>query len=219
MNLIFVPVGDKSFHENWINKVEADVCLSYYGTNNYRYQGSSKYYLKTTPERTERFTEAVEKLNIDLKQYKYIWLPDDDILIHPEDVNNLFRYVEKNKIDVAQPSLLRCGFWAHQITLKKNNSGHRLVNFIEAMAPCFHIDSLIEVYKYFPDSLSSFGHGLDYLYSYKLLEKNKKLAVIDEISMIHTKPAGMSYSVQIAAQNSQKLLQKYGAHEYPIREI
>lgn len=193
-NLIIIAVGQRSLHERWISGVNADVCLICYDDSHNRYVNTSKYFFKERGLKWFLVHNAVNKIE-SISDYKYIWIPDDDILTDANQVNSFFDYIKKHNIHLAQPSLKHGSHFSHQITLSHKISGHRNTNFVEAMMPCFKQELFSKVSKYFLESGPSNGWGLDFIYSTIALREGYGLAIIDEIAMLHTQPVGANWDI------------------------
>ena len=198
-NLIISVVGDHSYHNTWIdNNPNFDLFLINYNNNKdvidlYKkqclYFEYGEFY-QNCPSKYIKLKKVIEE-NIEIiKQYKYIWIPDDDIYISCNDINELFNISKYYDLYLSQPSLL--GYCSHEITKPKYGSVLRYTNFVEVMAPLFNIDTLLLLKESFDINFSSWG--FDFLWPKILGYPEDKIAIIDKISMVHTKPVGQEYS-------------------------
>jgi len=71
-----------------------------------------------------------------IDQYDYIWLPDDDVLIYPDQINKLFNVADYYKLYLCQPFMV--GVVSHSITKHVDNYILRYTNFVEVLAPLFN---------------------------------------------------------------------------------
>jgi hypothetical protein len=190
MNLILSPAGDNSLHSEWIQgKPNFDLVLLYYG-DNLEKAGS---YLKDTPHvyASKGFKWWLIKAFIEdnlewFSQYEYIWFPDDDLKITTEDINKLFETAKQYDLYICQPALL--GYASHQITVPQEDSLLRYTNFVEVMAPLMNLKTALQLKETFDVNYSSWG--LDSIWPYLLGNPTDKVAIIDSIKMVHTKPVG-----------------------------
>ncbi len=121
-----------------------------------------------------------------IQQYRYIWLPDDDLLCVPEDVSRMFTITDELQLDLAQPALTRDSYYTHLITMQHPEFQVRFTNFVEIMAPILSTDMLGKVYPTLKGQIS--GFGLDPLWArYSQLGK---VAIIDDTPVKHTRPVG-----------------------------
>jgi hypothetical protein len=84
------------------------------------------------------------------------------------------------------------GYVSHEITKPVRNNVLRYTNFVEVLAPLFHIDVLLKIYETFDLNYSSWGY--DYLWPFLLHYPEDKIAIIDNIVMTHVRPIGQNYS-------------------------
>ncbi|MGF6296741.1 MULTISPECIES: hypothetical protein [Paraburkholderia] len=75
-------------------------------------------------------------------QYRYIWLPDDDILTDVQTLIEFFDYIERENFALAQPSLDQRSYFSHATTLQNRAFEFRETNFVEVMVPCFSSNAL-----------------------------------------------------------------------------
>jgi hypothetical protein len=190
MNLVIAPAGDKSLYKEWLtDKPNFELVLLYYGDN----MEVAKSYAKDTPHvyASKGFKWWLIKSFIEdnlewISKFEYIWFPDDDIKINTENINRLFKIAKEYDLCLCQPSQL--GYLSHQITLPQENSLLRYTNFVEVLAPLMNLETVLKLKETFDANYSSWG--LDGIWPYLLNYPKNKIAIIDNISMIHTKPPG-----------------------------
>jgi hypothetical protein len=188
MNLVIAPAGDKSLYLEWLNgEPNFELVLLYYGDN----IEVAKSFTKHTPHvyASKGFKWWLIKSFIEdnlewVSQFEYIWLPDDDLSINTKSINELFEIAKKHSLWLCQPALL--GYASHNITLPRENSLLRFTNFVEVMAPLMDLDTLLKLKETFDVNYSSWG--LDGVWPYLLGNPKDKVAIIDTVKMIHTKP-------------------------------
>ena len=188
MNLVIAPAGDKSLYLEWLNgEPNFELVLLYYGDN----IEVAKSFTKHTPHvyASKGFKWWLIKSFIEdnlewVSQFEYIWLPDDDLSINTKSINELFEIAKKHSLWLCQPALL--GYASHNITLPRENSLLRYTNFVEVMAPLMDLDTLLKLKETFDVNYSSWG--LDGVWPYLLGNPKDKVAIIDAVKMIHTKP-------------------------------
>ena len=121
-----------------------------------------------------------------IQAYRYVWLPDDDLLCDPAQVSRMFTICDELQLDLAQPALTRDSFYTHLMTLQHSEFQLRFTNFVEIMAPVLSTDMLARVYPTLARQIS--GYGLDGLWPrYSHLGK---VAIIDDTPVKHTRPVG-----------------------------
>lgn len=179
-NLVIAAVGDNSLHHSWLSG-RFDTCLIYYGDKDpptgasyiVRDKGPKYTLIKRAIERTPQFLE-----------YENIWLPDDDIWLEAKDVERLFNFMDMFELKVAQPAI--AGYYSLEITLPHPSSRLRFTNFVEIMCPCFSKRSLKKCYPTFDENKS--GWSYDALWDKLLNYPKRGMAIIDDITAIHTRP-------------------------------
>lgn len=121
-----------------------------------------------------------------IQRYRYVWLPDDDLLAVPEQVSRMFSICDELQLELAQPALTRDSHFTHLITLQHTEYQLRFTNFVEIMAPVLSTDMLARVFPTLKNQIS--GYGLDGLWPrYSQLGK---VAILDETPVKHTRPVG-----------------------------
>lgn len=204
--LIISSIGDKSLHKEWINgKRKFDICLIYYGDNEFN-DNNIDYKIIRKGEKFHQVKFFIENYKHIVDNYDYIWIPDDDVSISCENINTFFDICRDNDLYIAQPSM--SGYYSHEITLKKSDN-IRCTNFVEVLAPAFKKEILFKIYKTFDENQSSWGY--DYLWPHMLGYPENKIAIIDQINMVHTRPVGSDYSRFKKNPNIEmrELLEKY----------
>ena len=101
-NLVISPIGDNSKHRTWIDgpgKPNFDLFLLYFGDGPDTAAADAKYYLRNKGFKWEHIHLVAEKHRDTVRQYDYIWCPDDDIACDTAGVNELFEIVRKQKFD------------------------------------------------------------------------------------------------------------------------
>ena len=121
-----------------------------------------------------------------IQKYRYVWLPDDDLLCVPEDVSRMFAICDDLQLELAQPALTRDSYFTHVITMQHPDFQLRFTNFVEIMAPVLSVDMLSRVFHTLSGQVS--GYGLDGLWP--RFSRLGKVAIIDDTPVKHTRPVG-----------------------------
>ena len=121
-----------------------------------------------------------------ISQYRYIWLPDDDLLCVPEQVSRMFAICDELQLDLAQPALTPDSYFTHVVTLRHSEFQVRFTNFVEIMAPIFSTAMLSRVVPTLHGNIS--GYGLDNVWP--RLSQLGRVAIIDDTPVKHTRPVG-----------------------------
>lgn len=117
-----------------------------------------------------------------LETYDYVFMPDDDVLMTTDQINQLFDWSAHAFVHLGQPSIAAKNYtWP--ITLQQKDCSHRWVKMVEIMCPIFSNFALNRCWKTFNESSS--GWGLDAVWA-KILNYNK-IAVCDTVCASHEK--------------------------------
>ena len=120
-----------------------------------------------------------------IQKYKYVWLPDDDLLCVPEQVSRMFAICDDLQLELAQPALTRDSYFSHAITLQHTAFQLRFTNFVEIMAPVLSTDMLARVFHTIGGNIS--GYGLDAVWP--RFSQLGRVAIIDDTPVKHTRPS------------------------------
>jgi hypothetical protein len=93
-----------------------------------------------------------------LTQYDYVMFLDDDIELTPDQIGELFNFMRRKGLDLAQPALTPDSYATLPLFYRKQSrEGFRLVTFVEIMAPAFSRRALIANRENFGANISGFG--------------------------------------------------------------
>jgi len=121
-----------------------------------------------------------------IDRYRYIAFMDDDVIFSKKDLNRYFEICKEHDLYVAQPSLDPRSYFCYAILLQCNMTKLRYTNFVECMAAAIHTDYLR---TFVPHMVSvRTGWGMDRIWTVTMPDPAYRSAVIDEISMVHTRP-------------------------------
>jgi len=220
-NLVVVRANETSLHPRWMEELPEgqrswDLCVSYYGDDPSQVRGEYEY---LTHQPRQRKFQAIFDLfyyGSPLWQYDRIWLPDDDLLCTWADILKIFHLFRKYGLDLAQPSLKRQagGYIAYDITGQQSDSVLRYEGFVETTCPVFSARALQICIGSFKDSV--FGWGLDNLWPCLMGVPRTRIAILDAVGIVHTRPPGGSYDSAAAANEMRHLTRAYGVFECPL---
>ncbi|OIJ10773.1 hypothetical protein BKP35_13165 [Anaerobacillus arseniciselenatis] len=189
--LIIARVGDDSLHHEWLSSIEHknfDLCISYFGDTPGRFKEDSDFYFESKGPKWPIIKEVLSKLGEKINQYEAVWIPDDDISTNTPNINRMFeRFIEQG-FELAQPALTTESHHSHFITIEQPDYLWRYCNFVEIMVPIFSKSALGICWDTFDYCQS--GWGLDLLWPKLLGFPHKKMAIIDETPVFHTRPIG-----------------------------
>lgn len=193
-NLVLSAVGDNSLHKEWITGSKTfDLGLIYYGNNpiiSNDYEKEARFFCQHKGMKYHLIDGFLKDNPQVFEEYEFIWFPDDDLSISTDAINQLFEIAKNEKLQLCQPAMT--GYISHPITKPSPRLLLRYTNFIEVIAPLMHIETVKVLQPSF--TLNFSGWGFDYLWSHLLGNPKNSIAIIDAISMKHTKPVGQDYS-------------------------
>jgi hypothetical protein len=165
-----------------------DIVVNYFGDDPDKYKQPDVVRIDSKGPKWPALQELIQSHPEFISDYEYIWLPDDDLLATKTDVNRLFDLVKSYKLEVAQPALTWDSYYSHITTLRNSMTKIRFTNYVEVMAPCLCSAMLRKALPLFNSNLS--GWGLDYLWSALVEDPLNDIAIIDEVTVRHTRPVG-----------------------------
>ncbi len=190
-NLVVVRAGDQSLHPDWLKGDSSrnwDLIISYYGSQKSLYENSGFEVVKDNGFKWDSLHRLFTNRPELLEKYDTIWLPDDDLICSLESINRLFDCSRDYDLSICQPSLTHDSYSSFQVTKANKYFRLRYTTFVEVMAPCFNSAYLKEILPLL--TYSSSGWGLDLVWCHLMADPLRKAAVIDEISVVHSRPIG-----------------------------
>ncbi len=213
-NLVIVFGNERSLHREWPrNLADADrswdLCVSFYGdAEHYHEVGPAEFSSLQTSVRKCPAAHAAFGRGSPLWNYERVWLADDDLMIDWAEINALFSIAENFGLAISQPSLRYGSKVAHDITRQQHGDVLRTTSFVEAMAPVMTHDALQLCMPVFDRQI--LGWGTDHVWPKLIGPPQGRLAVIDAVSMLHTREPASSYSAEAAFAEQAALLDAYG---------
>jgi hypothetical protein len=187
-NLVVVRCGDSSLHKNWCTgKRTWDLGVSYFG-NRKDYFPEARYMHIRAAGKWDGIFDFFACNPETLSLYDYFWFPDDDIDASTDSVEELFQSVRRYDLELAQPSLGDQSYYSHLLTLCNSEFRIRYVNFVEIMVPVLSRDLLSKTLGRLRGTRT--GFGLDFLWPRLTSNPYRKIAILDEITVTHTRPVG-----------------------------
>ena len=185
--LVVIRCGDASLHPEYVNQhADFDVVLSYFG-NDLPYDLTHIQYVHYCKGSKWEGLSAFFQANPSIWQaYDYIWLPDDDLSSDVANINQFLQIAAQERFDLAQPGLTHNSYWSFLITRQVKGLRYRVSNFVEVMAPLFSRSAFAVCVDTFAENKS--GFGLDFLW--RTLLKGRKIGIIDQTPVCHTRPVG-----------------------------
>lgn len=219
-NLVVSVCGDNSYHRIWNkSKPDFDLFVVYYGKVADKFCQDGKYYATSKGTKFVILHDIYTRFKEVIDQYDTVFIPDDDMYIETEDINRFFELFNKYQLSLAQPSIL--GYISWPITANVNFSLLRYTNVVEIMCPCFSLSALQTCLPTFVENKTNWG--IEYLWNQKLGSPTDKIAIVDDVVAIHTRPCffGDTYAnnnncFELASKESYDLLTKYNLSDKHI---
>lgn len=120
--------------------------------------------------------------------YEAFLMPDDDLLMDPQQINGMFELFMASGAALAQPALTWDSFYSHFVTLQNQAFTFRRTNFVEVMTPIMTRDMLRWMMPSFKATKSSWG--LDYLWARFCEDNGRPVVILDAFPVKHTRPVG-----------------------------
>ena len=187
--LVVARVGDRSLHPKWLDGARNwDLALSCFGTVPPAGAADCVLVEHVAGPKWAPLHDLITRNAELIARYRYVLLPDDDLLFSAAALSRFFDLCVHNNFAIAQPSLDYQSYYSHPITVRRPLLSFRTTDFVEVMTPCFRRDILQEL---LPSLVaSSSGWGLDDVWPQLLAGRGERLAIVDEVSVTHTRPVG-----------------------------
>lgn len=187
--LVILRCGDQSLHRPWRNKDSRwDLAASYFGNDPELQFPEARYVHRYKGGKWDGIYNFCKSNPDVLEKYDYFWFPDDDIAADPDALNRLFRIVEDNNFELAQPSLQPGSYCSHLITLHNSKFQYRNVNFVELMVPLVSRELFVKLLPLFEKART--GFGIDFVWNRFTSDPSKAVAIIDAVQVKHTRAVG-----------------------------
>ncbi len=191
-NLVLLRAGDSSIHECWLEGAGEtrnwDFIINYFDDDPDIFRGGDWLRIDSKGLKMQGLHDFIRAHEDLIRQYDFVWLPDEDLRIRCQEINRMFDVCRERKLKLAQPSLTPDSYFSHPVTLHCPGFQLRYTSFVEIMAPCLSTDALWTVLPTMNGVLS--GWGLDFAWARILSPAGLVIAVIDEVQMTHTRPVG-----------------------------
>jgi hypothetical protein len=200
--LVVVRAGDTSLHPGWLVGAapEWDLAVSYFGDDATRTFEAARYVHRYKGGKWDGLHAFFAEFPAAAAAYDYFWLPDDDIQTDARAINAMFDAMRRHNLELAQPGLTSNSYFQHPITLANPIFKLRYATMIEIMVPILDQRLLNLVLPLFAVTRS--GFGLDYVWHRLTTDPVRKAAILDEISVTHTRPIGRHLANTLRAMST-----------------
>ena len=186
-NLVIVRAGPNSLHPHWFTPEEAKFDLLVAAYNPHAPSATGEWRIDVPGTKVAGFGKLFDLHPEIFDRYQRIALIDDDIMTNSSDLNSLFRLGQEFQLEIWQPSLSHDSFFTYAITVQNRLYILRYTDYVEMMCPFFKASALRNIKPLFSEGYES---GMDLIWSEMRLANSRKLAIIDAISVKHTRPVG-----------------------------
>jgi hypothetical protein len=193
--LVVLRAGDTSLHTEWLQGAAPesrnwDLHLSYFDDRVFPFPDRPTDVTLSFEKGTKATgtVACLNKLGKRVEDYDWVWLPDDDLKADGPTLNRFFDIVLEHDLDLAQPALGAGSYVFHDITVQRPHMKLRYTTFVEIMACCFSKRVLGLCRPYLDATVSSWGPN--HLFPRMLGYPERKIAIIDETPVVHTRPMG-----------------------------
>lgn len=185
-NAVLVAAGRKSLHRQFLKgKPDFDLHLLVYDDSASQWQKDTPFVYNGGGYKMDMTFKYLQLHPELLEAYNYFFLMDDDVRMSTEEVNHLFECMLKFHLEIAQPALVD-SFYTYEHTLYHQDNHLRYTNFIEMMIPCFSRNALKKVLPTFKKKKRA--QGIEWHWPQLIQSNQKDMAVIDEVTAVHTRP-------------------------------
>ncbi|WP_415182275.1 hypothetical protein [Phaeovulum sp.] len=211
-NLVVVRAGANSLHSHWLDLPYAErnfeMLVSFFSEEAYATFVPAEG-VRAVLVKGGKWDGLFKTLSdLDLDEFDYFWLPDDDIEASTGSINKIFELCQRYGLAVGQPSLSRKSYFSHFLLSRCAGFRIRYTNYVEIMVPCLNRALLRRALPYFENTMS--GFGLDYIWCRWEEAGAFRSAVIDAVEVFHTRPVGKVLKSAMDATGCPKSEQEEG---------
>ncbi len=188
-NLVVVRAGDHSLHPHWLKgqgERNWDLIVSYFGDDPDRYKDGDGQRIDAKGPKWQGLDTLFRQHPELLRNYDYILLPDDDLMMEKADISRLFDICRAYRLQAAHPALSANSYFSHLTALRNSATRLRFTNFIELMAPCLSAAMLTATKDHFGKTVS--GWGLERAWAQRAGQTG--MAIVDDVTVFHTRAVG-----------------------------
>jgi hypothetical protein len=218
--LVISRVGGNSLHRQWLPKDGSfDVLLSSYDPEVGAEWNDAVSVEYRPGSKVAGYGQVIRDHEPLIRRYRYVALFDDDLATNASSLLQLFRVSEQHGLKIAQPALDHESYFTYACLLQHKGFVLRHVNFVEMMCPVFRSDILLELAPLFE---LGFESGIDLVWSALVHRDREDFAVIDSVTVRHTRPVGAMKSVngfirgRIYEHDIHALLDRFGLPWLPV---
>jgi hypothetical protein len=191
-NLVILRAGDASLHGTWLPiagcKRNWDLHISYFGSKEAPAplaKDGVTWSRDNDNNKWNGIARAIGRQLFSLDDYNYVAVPDDDLIGSPDTWNAAFDLARRHHLGACQLSLYHASFFGYRDTLKQPFLELRYVPVIETMAGIIRVDVFKKMIPYLPQEGNLWA--MDYVLAHLLSEQPRSMAILDAVSVLHTR--------------------------------
>lgn len=195
-NLIIVRAGPNSLHPSWVDEGRErsfDMLVAAYSPDAPVIEADGVTNVLLPGRKVHGFSNVFRSHSRILADYRYIALVDDDIATNQRDLERCFSIGRAKHLKIWQPSLTWDSHFSHACTLTNPSFLLRYVNFVEMMCPFFEVTYLKRAMPLFD---LGYETGIDLIWTRLMRDPWLKAAVVDDVSVRHTREVGVQKQLQ-----------------------
>jgi hypothetical protein len=193
-NLIIAAIGDGNVLDSWLDRPDErqfDLFAIDFRPGPRSAPPLASYFIQRPGFKFEHLDHVAEHHAADLRRYKRIWCPDDDVALDTVSINRMFSLVEHHRLKLAQPAIAM-GDVSFQSFRPRVGAVLRFAPFVEVMCPVFAREAFFQVRPTFLAARSAWGLDL----AWPQFFEPREVAILDCIHAHHTRPlaSGEAYA-------------------------
>lgn len=162
--LVYTSAGLNSNVHRWASEKRTyDIWVTNYSDVPGNLREYADHYNESKGAKFPNFKCVVNEHASLLSQYKAIMVADDDIVISPKKLDNLFCLLEEKNLWIVAPAFSRFGKISHKGTERMLSSRYRYTNFAEVTCPIIRTDKLLDFMQVYDGEITCYGVDWWYL--------------------------------------------------------
>lgn len=210
-NLVILRAGDGSLHQTWLASSGGtrnwDLHISYFGKKGAPPACDAEYITWSQDDDKSKWAGVASALSRDqfnLDDYDYVAVPDDDVIMTAATLSRAFDMAREYDLAACQMSLHHGSYFGSPHTLRIPGLKMHYVSRVELMVPILRMDVFKRIIPYLrmPNNLWAMDHIVGALAG----NKPRSIAVLDEVSALHTRTFWSSSMYTAMQLDSEGLL-------------
>lgn len=184
--LLFASVGDRGCPDQWVSPDRTfDVWIAYYGREPGRYRDIADRYIECRDSKFPNLARVRELWRDDFNRYDAVFVPDDDVVIGPREIERIFDIRDELDAWVLHPAFDLRGKISYTITAWHPWCRYRYVDTVDMTAPLFRRDKLEAFLEVFDPRLKGWGTDLWFLEVIGDESLRRRIVLCDEVTCLN----------------------------------